>query len=94
MNKLPLKKSVTAICSQRGCDLEEGLHDGHDRCLTQRANERASSPLVGRSLFEPFQHLSLFLSPGGGLEGARLHHPVAPGPLVQVEAATERGSRL
>ena len=89
MNKLPLKKSVTAICSQRGCDLEEGLHDGHDHCLTQRTNERS----VG-AVFEPFQHLSLFLSPGGGLEGARLHHPVAPGPLVQVEAATERGSRL
>ena len=89
MKKLPLKKTWQQFVpgESRGCDLEEGLHDGHDRCLTQRTNERASSPSVGRSRF---QHLSLVLSPGGGLEGARLHHPVAPGPLVQVEAATER----
>ena len=56
MKKLPLKKTWQQFVpgESRGCDLEEGLHDGHDRCLTQRTNERASSPSVGRSLFEPF----------------------------------------
>ena len=42
--------------SERGCDLEGGLHDGHDRCLTEGESTGAGRNFSGKHL------LSLIMS--------------------------------